>query len=183
MARKKDEQSPEPKDDGIERKKYTDIQRVRLDDGELIEKAQEQSRTLQLIEELENDLKTKVQHAKAGIQEREADVKRLAVEIRDRATYRPVDCERVFDYRRGIVTEARLDTGEQISERPMTYAEKQRELPLDGPPKDEELEEDGDDGDDEPSPSGEGKLEADADQEGGKMGGRRRRGSGRAARA
>jgi|GEM_PF-2672113 len=179
MAAKKDKQSPEPKDEGIERKKYTDIQRVRLDDDELIEKAQEQSRTLQLIEELENDLKTKVQHAKAGIQEREADVKRLAIEIRDRATYRPVDCERIFDYRRGIVTEVRLDTGEQISERPMTYAEKQRELPLDGPPKDEELEEDGDD---EPA-DGEGKLEADADQEGAKMGGRRRRGSGRAARA
>lgn len=177
MAAKKDKHSPEPKDEGIERKKYTDIQRVRLTDEELIERAQEQSRTLQLIEELENDLKTKVQHAKAGIQEREADVKRLAVEIRDRATYRPVDCERIFDYRRGLVIEVRLDTGEQISERPMTYAEKQRELPLDGPPKDEELDED------EPPEDGEGKLEADADQEGAKMGGRRRRGSGRAARA
>lgn len=167
-------------DDGaIERKKYTDIQRVRLDDGELIEKAQEQSRTLQLIEELENDLKTKVQHAKAGIQEREADVKRLAVEIRDRATYRPVDCERVFDYRRGLVIETRLDTGEQISERHMTYAEKQRELPLGGPPKDEEIEEDSG-GEEELEDR---KLEADADAEGGRMGGRRRRGSGRAARA
>ena len=179
MATKKTTTKSGTDDGSIERKKYTDIQRVRLDDDELIEKAQEQSRTLQLIDELENDLKTKVQHAKAGIQEREADVKRLSIEIRDRATYRPVDCERIFDYRRGIVTEVRLDTGEQISERPMTYAEKQRELPLDGPPKDEELEEDGDD---EPA-DGEGKLEADADQEGAKMGGRRRRGSGRAARA
>lgn len=179
MAAKKNQQSPEPKDEGIERKKYTDIQRVRLDDDELIERAQEQSRHLQTIEEMEAELKTKVGHAKAAIQERAADVKRLAIEIRDRATYRPVDCERIFDYRRGIVTEVRLDTGEQISERPMTYAEKQRELPLGGPPKDEEIDEDS--GDD--PADGEGKLEADADQEGGRMGGRRRRGSGRAARA
>lgn len=179
MATKKNQAqtTSSPPDDGIERKKYTDIQRVRLTDEELIERAQEQSRTLQTIEEMENDLKTKAQHAKAAIAEREADVKRLSVEIRDRATYRPVDCERIFDYRRGLVIEVRLDTGEQISERPMTYAEKQRELPLGGAPKDEELDED------EPPEDGEGKLEADADQEGGRMGGRRRRGSGRAARA
>jgi len=178
MATKKNQpKSPDPADDGIERKKYTDIQRVRLTDEELIERAQEQARNLQAIEEMEADLKTKAQHAKAAIAEREADVKRLAVEIRDRATYRPVDCERIFDYRRGLVFEVRLDTGEQISERPMTYAEQQRELPLDGPPKDEELDED------EPPEDGEGKLEADADEEGAKMGGRRRRGSGRAARA
>lgn len=179
MATKKTADKSGADDNSIERKKYTDIQRVRLTDEELIERAQEQSRTLQTIEEMENDLKTKAQHAKAAIAEREADVKRLAVEIRDRATYRPVDCERIFDYRRGLVIEVRLDTGEQISERPMTYAEKQRELPLDGPPKDEELEE----GSGDDPADGEGKLEADADQEGGRMGGRRRRGSGRAARA
>jgi hypothetical protein len=59
------------------------------------------------------------------------ELRRLNGEIRDKSTYRPVQCERRYLYDQGKLVEIRCDTGEVISDRPLTEQEKQRELPFD----------------------------------------------------
>ena len=46
---------------------------------------------------------------------------------------RQVDCEEVFDYDKNMVRTARIDTGEQLSEREMTAAEREGFKPSEVP--------------------------------------------------
>jgi hypothetical protein len=96
------------------------------------ELAQHAGRVAHIVSE--RDLKVEaakaaVSHIKSQIKELDAELRRLSTEIRDKACYRDVDCERRYLYRMGTVVEVRLDTDEKIFERPMTVAERQLELP------------------------------------------------------
>jgi len=66
--------------------------------------------------------------ANAQIEELEAEMHRLSLEVRDGGTYREVPCERRYIYRTGNVQEVRTDTGDVLSERAMTDRERQLEL-------------------------------------------------------
>lgn len=77
---------------------------------------------------------TAKKHAQNEVNEIEARIRRLGNEVRDKACYKEVPCERVFDYRTGTVTEVRSDTGEEIGARPMNEIERQMRLPK-KPPK------------------------------------------------
>lgn len=58
----------------------------------------------------------------------ENEIRSVSQEVREKVTYRDVPCERRFDYQRSLVLDVRLDTGEVVYERPMSDAEKQRDL-------------------------------------------------------
>ena len=86
---------------------------------------------------LEDEIEQKIEAQKAqakivrsGIAQDSAEKRRLQSEVRTKAAYREVQCERRFLYDEGVVTEVRLDTGDEIATRPMTEAEKQQFLPF-----------------------------------------------------
>lgn len=60
-------------------------------------------------------------------------IRELSNEVRDGKTYQDVACERVFNWTNGTVHDRRTDTGEVISERAMSEAEKQKALPFERP--------------------------------------------------
>lgn len=161
---------PEPK---VESRKYTDILRVPLTESELVVKGEEQARLLRTVADMEARQKSDTKHQKAAIDERKAEMGRLAAEICDRATYKPVECERRFDFTTGVVVEVRADTGEVIGSRPMLSSERQRNLPLDAEEIDEEDvdAEDASEDDDEESEGDdeEEDLDEEADRSGRRM--------------
>lgn len=61
------------------------------------------------------------------------EIRSLLAEVREKVTYREVACERRFIYAEKIVRDVRLDTGDTLTERPMSEQESQREL-FDGNP-------------------------------------------------
>lgn len=65
---------------------------------------------------------------KAVLQRIENEIRAVSQEVREKVTYRDVPCERRFDYTKSLVLDVRLDTGEVVFERPMSDAEKQRDL-------------------------------------------------------
>jgi hypothetical protein len=77
--------------------------------------------------------KSATAHANAEIKQLDAELSSLSNEVRDKAKYSDVDCERRYNYRLGRVEEVRLDTKAVVSERAMTGAERQLENGLKEP--------------------------------------------------
>ena len=99
----------------------------------LHERADQATRLVEQRDQKEAESKTASSHFKSQIKQLDADLRKLSTEVRDRATFREVECEIRFEYRTARVATVRSDTGEVISERPMLESERQRELPLDQP--------------------------------------------------
>jgi hypothetical protein len=68
--------------------------------------------------------------AKATVKRLQNEADALLATVRDKREYRLVSCERRYEYKTGRVVETRVDTGEQLSERPMRDDERQTELGL-----------------------------------------------------
>ena len=60
----------------------------------------------------------------------ETQIRELSGEVRSGKTYLDVQCERVFNWTKGTVQDRRTDTGECLTERAMSEAEKQKALPF-----------------------------------------------------
>jgi hypothetical protein len=73
------------------------------------------------------EAKTATAHIKARIKELDAELRSLSNEVRDKAKYTEVDCERRYNYRLGTIAVVRLDTNATVDERAMTGAERQLE--------------------------------------------------------
>jgi hypothetical protein len=102
--------------------------KVELTEKEVAERADRAAHVLRLRDSKEDDRKAANTAAKSQIEELEAELRNLSSEVRDRATYRQVECERRYDYRLRQVVEKRLDTSIILHEHAMTEAEAQ--LPL-----------------------------------------------------
>jgi hypothetical protein len=113
----------------IKREPFERNLRVILGPEQVAERADRVAHLLHERDHKEEMAKAALAHAKSEIKEVDAQLHRLASEVRDKACYLETKCERIFDYHTGAVTETRLDTGEVISERPMTADERQIELP------------------------------------------------------
>lgn len=96
-----------------------------LSPPELAARADRAARLLAQRDARDEEAKAAQKHAKAQIAELESEMRRLSAEIRDRAAFRPVDCEVRFDYRRGVVETFRMDTRKVIDARAMTGSERQ----------------------------------------------------------
>lgn len=107
--------------------------RVALTEKELADRADRASHVLAEIDDKDAARKAAAKAAASQIEELEAELRRLSSEVRDKATYRLVDCERRYDYRAGSVSEERTDTREVLRMAPMTDAERQLELGLEPP--------------------------------------------------
>jgi len=117
-------------DDRVKIERFDRTLRVTLSDEEVAERANAAATTLQRRDEEEAALAADNKLRKAKIGEMDAEIRRLSTEVREKATYRPVPCERRHEYRTGTVREIRTDTYETIGERAMLDHERQQELGL-----------------------------------------------------
>lgn len=102
----------------------------RLTDDELMKAGSDLATVVEDItneESRQTDQKTQM---KAKLTELDARRSQLAIKVRRREEFREVEVEIDFDYQRGMITEIRTDTGEQLNIRRMTDSERQQALPL-----------------------------------------------------
>src|SRR3982750_2032548 len=96
----------------------------------LAEVAKRADRCAHVVAEREGkveEAKTATAHIKARIKELDAELRSLSNEVRDKAKYTEVECERRYNYRLGTIAVVRLDTGAVVDERAMAGAERQLE--------------------------------------------------------
>jgi hypothetical protein len=126
-AKKTDEDNT----DKVKTERFSRSLRITLTAEEVAERADRAAHVLGQRDQKEDDRKAANTAAKSQIEELEAELRRISSEVRDKATYGPVECERRYDYRLGRVVEVRTDTDETIHERAMTIEEKQLDLDID----------------------------------------------------
>lgn len=135
MPRKKTEKKPkESKSSAVPPMKieqYMSNLKVILTKEEIADRADRAAGLLQDRDTKEEEQKARAKAEKAVIESIESELRRVSNEVRTKATYQDVQCERRYVYDKSKVQEWRLDTGEMISERDMNETEKQRELPFD----------------------------------------------------
>lgn len=107
---------------------FESVQRINLNEAQVAQRADRMAHLVKEICVKEADAAAVSKKFKGEIARLESTRDELASEVRDKATYGSVDCERRFDYREGIVTEVRLDTGETLGTRPLTAHERQMSL-------------------------------------------------------
>lgn len=110
--------------------KFEDTLKCVLTDDELQQKGAQLADAIDEVTRLEADLASIKTQFKAKIDGATAKANGLASTIRSKAEYRAVKCERVFDFKGGLVREFRLDTSEQTNVRQMTNDDRQQHLPL-----------------------------------------------------
>lgn len=135
-TRKKSEKKPksEPKSSSLPPMKvepYTSHLKVILTKEEIADRADQAAGLLEDRDNKEREQKDHAKAEKAVIDSIETELRRVSGEVRTKATWRDVQCERRYAYDKGKVQEWRLDTGEMMSERDMNETEKQRDLPFD----------------------------------------------------
>jgi hypothetical protein len=121
----------QPFKDAVRVEAFTRLCRVELTHLELADKADRAAHVLRERDGKEADRKAANTAAKSQIEELEAELRKLSGEVRDKATYKPVECERTYDFRIGTVREVRNDTREVLHQHAMTDAERQLPLALD----------------------------------------------------
>lgn len=140
MATRKTEEATTATEKGKEDKKKTRRLAVPLTDAELVVKATDMSKTLNEIDHLEAQKKAFTDEMKAKIEVAEQHARSLGRTIQAKQEFRDVDIKIKRDERRAEIVVSRMDTGEIIEQRPMTEAERQEKLPLNGAAKKKDAE-------------------------------------------
>jgi hypothetical protein len=129
MAKKKTNGTP------VEEKveHFTRQLRVVLTEKEIAERADRSAHMVAERDGKEEARKAANTAMKSQIEELDAQIRKLSNEVRDKATYEPVECERRYDYRAGTVRELRTDTKVVLELRTMRADERQTSLDLEPP--------------------------------------------------
>jgi hypothetical protein len=101
---------------------------------EIEEKAQRAAHLISDRDSREAVFKEERNAQKNQLEKLDTEIRSLSAEVREKVTFRDVSCERRYVYAQATVQDVRLDTGEILSERPMSDSEKQRELDFDKKP-------------------------------------------------
>ena len=117
----------ESKEPSVKIERLTRTLRVELSLGEVAKRADRCAHVVAEREGKAEEAKTATAHIKARIKELDAELRSLSNEVRDKAKYTEVDCERRYNYRLGTIAVVRLDTNATVDERPMTGPERQLE--------------------------------------------------------
>jgi uncharacterized protein (UPF0335 family) len=115
-------------DKNVRKFQFTKTLKVSLTEAEILEFADQLARAVDNVTRLEEEKKTLVDSYKAKITEAEAATQKLTNLVRNKYDFRPVDCEQTMDNNEGTSKTVRLDTGETIEDRKLTYEERQGKL-------------------------------------------------------
>ena len=113
---------------------------------ELADIADKVSQLVREVEDREARKKAVAAQLKAELEQAVNELRMMSGKHRDGYEYRDVDCEVEKNFRMGLVTTTRLDTGEIVGERAMTTEERQQALKLE-PNSSPEIEDAVDEGD------------------------------------
>lgn len=110
--------------------RFTRNLRCALNESEVNQRARRAAALGHLIGQAEGERDAAKKRANAEIELLQSERNILDQEVNDSATYRDVECQRVFNYRMGEKYEIRTDTKEEIpgSKQPLTDRERQLEL-------------------------------------------------------
>lgn len=111
-------------------KTFTQKLPVQITPAEKLRFADLNAREVELSIVTESERKEVAAKYKAKIEGHSNEIKRLSRIISSGIEYREVECEKQFDWAKGIVQIVRLDTGEVVDERPMKPEEEQRTLDM-----------------------------------------------------
>lgn len=114
--------------DGVKTEKLEKQLPVKLTEKEVAERADRAAHLFAECDAKEQAMKAAQKAAKAEIESLEAEHRRLSNEVRDKVTYRLVECEKNYYFRLNKVETTRMDTCETIEERPMLEHERQLEM-------------------------------------------------------
>lgn len=137
---KKDEAKNEPKVPKEKVEKFSQNLKVTLTPHEIAVRADRAANLVSLVQEKDEERKAANKHAQGEIDQLTAELSQLSNEVRTRATYKQVECERRFVYADGVMRETRLDTFDLLNTRKLTEHEMQPDLPFpaqDSSPADE----------------------------------------------
>lgn len=126
-------ENEKPEESQVKVERFTRNLRVTLREPEVVERAKRSAYLLGEIQQKQDERDAAKKQANAQIEELEAEMHRLSLEVRDGGTYKDVPCERRYIYRTGTVQEVRTDTGDLLNERAMTDRERQLELGVSKP--------------------------------------------------
>lgn len=107
---------------------FTRSLRCDLKADEIAERADRAATLIAERDAKDEEQRAAAKHAKSVIETIDAEIRSLSNQVRTKATYRDVPCERVKDLRLKKIIEKRCDTGEVLFERALTEAECQAEL-------------------------------------------------------
>lgn len=133
MAKKKQQSESEQMTEEQKNEKrvpFTRELKCALTREEVEERAQEAASVLERRDQREAELKEEAKRWKNVIAQLDVEFRMLSSEVRNKATTRSVECERVYDYDAKKVTEFRRDTGEVLHVRNMAESECQKDLDL-----------------------------------------------------
>jgi hypothetical protein len=99
-----------------------------LTDDELLQRADQLSRKLAEVEQLQEQKAASASDFKARIEKADEEVSSLARMVRTKEQERPVECLSRKDFARNMVVETRADTGEVVDERAMSPEERQEAM-------------------------------------------------------
>jgi len=125
----------------VKTEKFVTQLKVQLTTQEIADRADRAAAMIADRDNKEEELKAHSKHQKSIIEQIDAEMRLLQSEVRNRSTYRQVECERQYDFNAGKYREVRLDTFETVNERKLLESERQMELPFNG--EGDEGEEDG----------------------------------------
>lgn len=108
--------------------KYNANLKCELSPKEVADRADRAANLLADRDSKEEEMKAAQKHARGIIETIDAEVRALSGEVRSKATYRQVECERRYDWDAGTYREVRVDTGEVLFERPLNASERQMEF-------------------------------------------------------
>lgn len=114
----------------IDIQQKTEMLKCELTDAELLQFGEDLANDQAEIHDLNTQLEGIKKEYKAKTTAREANIDKLGNLLRQKYEMRDVECELTYDFDEGEVAIKRMDTGKEVSRRPMTEQELQRELKL-----------------------------------------------------
>ena len=114
----------------METKTVTRSAKVPFTDMEKLEMAGKIGRETQLLAEARERKKEVTSQLTADVEAHRTEVDRIGTMLANGYEYRPVECAETRDFTAARIRVTRMDTGEILEDRPMTAAERQRELAL-----------------------------------------------------
>lgn len=104
----------------------------RLTQDELLQAAKDAQEAHRRIVEIEDRKRAITAQLKGEAEEQAGIMSQAFAKISSECEYRPVECEEHIDYDLVTMAVVRTDTGEVVSSRPLTVAERQTEIEQEG---------------------------------------------------
>ena len=100
----------------------------RLTQDEIVQAGKDAQEAHRRIAEIDDRKRAITAQLKGEAEEQAGIMSQAFAKISSEVEYRPVECEEHIDYDLGTMTVVRTDTGEVVSARPLTVAERQTEI-------------------------------------------------------